>query len=83
MKKKIAVLGSTSSIGKALLNLVRQNPNDFEICLLTANTKYRELLRQANFFKVKNLILTNKKSYLIAKKLIEIKKFKFLMILGI
>ena len=76
MKKKIAVLGSTSSIGKALLNLVRQNPNDFEICLLTANTKYKELFRQANFFKVKNLILTNKKSYLIAKKINRNKKIQ-------
>jgi len=33
----------------------------FEIKLLTANTNYKKLLKQANQFNVKNLIITNKK----------------------
>ena len=63
MKKKIAILGSTSSIGKSLLEIVKQNKNDFDVVLLTANTNYRDLLKQSKVFNVKNLIITNKKSY--------------------
>ena len=37
MKKKIAILGSTSSIGKSLLKIVKKSKK-FEISLLTANT---------------------------------------------
>ena len=68
MKKKIAILGSTGSIGKTLLNIVNHDKKKFEIKLLTANTNYKKLLKQANQFNVKNLIITNKKSYKILKK---------------
>ena len=37
MKKKIAILGSTGSIGKTLLNIVNHDKKKFEIKLLTAN----------------------------------------------
>jgi 1-deoxy-D-xylulose-5-phosphate reductoisomerase len=63
MKKKIAILGSTGSIGKTLVNILKKNKNEFEIVLLTANKNSKELLKQAIFFDVKNLILTNKKSF--------------------
>ena len=63
MKKKITVLGSTGSIGKTLLNIIAQNKKNFEIILLTANKDYKTLLEQAKKFKVKNLILTNKKKF--------------------
>ena len=64
MKKKIAILGSTGSIGKTLINIVDKNKDDFEIVLLTAKDNYAELLKQADKFKVKNLVITNKNSYL-------------------
>jgi len=64
MKKKIAILGSTGSIGKTLINIVDKNKDDFEIVLLTAKDNYAELLKQANKFKVKNLVITNKNSFL-------------------
>ena len=64
MKKKIAILGSTGSIGKTLINILKKDKQNFEIVLLSANKNILELEKQADFFKVKNLIVTNKKSYL-------------------
>ena len=63
MKKKIAILGASGSIGKNLLEIIRKEKKDFEIVLLTANTNYKKLFEYAKKFKVKNLIITNKKSY--------------------
>ena len=63
MKKKIAILGSTGSIGKTLIKIIKQDKKNFEIVLLSAEANYKELLKQAKFFKVKNLVITNKKSY--------------------
>ena len=63
MKKKIAILGSTGSIGKTLFNIIKEDKKNFEIILLSAEGNYKELLKQAKFFKVKNLIITNKESY--------------------
>ena len=61
--KKIAILGSTGSIGKSLLKIIRNDKKSFNIKLLTAHKNYKQLLKQAKFFKVKNVILTNKKYY--------------------
>ena len=47
MKIKIAILGSTGSIGKTLLDIIRKDPKNFEITLLTANKNYKLLLKQA------------------------------------
>jgi 1-deoxy-D-xylulose-5-phosphate reductoisomerase len=69
MKKRIAILGSTGSIGTSLLKIIKKK--DFEIIFLSANTNYKKLLHQANIFKVKNLIITDPKSY---KKAIKNKK---------
>ena len=63
MKKKIAILGSTGSIGKLLLNIVSKNKKSFEISLLSTNRNYVELLKQAKLFNVKNLIVKNKDSF--------------------
>ena len=63
MKKKIVILGSTGSIGKTLINIIKQDKKNFEIVLLSADENYKELLKQAKFFSVKNLIINNKKSF--------------------
>ena len=68
MKKKIAILGSTGSIGKTLFEIVKKDKKKFEIILLTANKNYRQILKQAKVLKVKNLIITDEKSYLKLKK---------------
>ena len=64
MKKKIAILGSTGSIGKILFEIIKKDKKKFEIILLTANKSYEEILKQAKILKVKNLIITDEKSYL-------------------
>ena len=42
MKKKIAILGSTGSIGKTTLEILKKNKKDFEIFLLSANNNYKK-----------------------------------------
>ena len=78
MKKKIAILGSTGSIGKTLINIIKQDKKNFEIVLLSADGNYKELLKQAKYFKVKNLIITKKKSYINIKKSKHVKNIKIL-----
>ena len=63
MKKKIAILGSTGSIGKSLLEIIKKDKKNFEVVLLTANKNYKELIKQSKTFKVKNLIITDYKNY--------------------
>ena len=50
-KKRIAILGSTGSIGKQALDVVRQNSDKFEIEVLTAYSNDELLLEQALEFK--------------------------------
>jgi len=71
VKKKIAILGSTGSIGKTLINIIKQDKKNFEIVLLSAEGNFKELLKQARFFKVRNLIINNKQIFS------KIKKSKF------
>ncbi|MDC3174276.1 hypothetical protein OA868_00685 [Candidatus Pelagibacter sp.] len=70
MKKKIAIFGSTGSIGKSLIEIIKKDKKNFEIILLTANENYSEIIKQSKLLDVKNLIVTDKKSYdiLIRKK---------------
>ena len=75
MKKRIAILGSTGSIGKTLINIIKEDKKNFEITLLTANRNYKELIKQAKYFKVKNLIISDKDSFYKAQK--KLKKQKF------
>ncbi len=72
MKKKIAILGSTGSIGKTLIEIIKKDKKDYQITLLTANKNYKELIKQAEYFNVKNLIITDKNCFNLIKK----KKFK-------
>ena len=67
MKKKIAILGSTGSIGKTLFNILLKEKKNSELHLLTAHKSHKLLLKQAKALNVKNLILTNKKDYEILK----------------
>jgi len=68
MKKKIAILGSTGSIGKTLFNILKKEKKNSQIVLLTAHKSHKILLNQAKFLNVKNLIITNKKDYDLLKK---------------
>jgi len=68
MKKKIAILGSTGSIGKTLIKIIKKDRNNFNIKLLTANKNYKEVLSQAKILGVKNIIITDQKIFLKLKK---------------
>ena len=71
---KIAILGSTGSIGKTTINILKKNKKNFNIILLTTNNNYQELLKQVKEFKVQNLVINNKKHYLNLKKKLKNKK---------
>ena len=64
MKKRIAILGSTGSIGKTTLRIVQKDIKNFEIVLLTTNNNIHELQKQIKIFKPKNVLIHNKKTYL-------------------
>ena len=74
MKKKITILGSTGSIGKSLISILKKDIKNFEITLLTVDKNINELLKQIKTFKVKNIIVTNYKKFLIIKKLLKNRK---------
>ncbi len=67
MKKKIAILGSTGSIGKSTLEVIKKDKKNFDIILLTANNSYKKLIQQAKEFKAKNVLIRNKKFYIKVK----------------
>ncbi len=71
MKKKIAILGSTGSIGKTLIEIVKKDKKNFEIILLTTNKNINELIFQVKKFNVKNIIVTNYKKFLLIKKMLK------------
>ena len=68
MKQKIVIFGSTGSIGKSLINIIKKDKKKFEVFLLTANKNIDELLIQIKTFKVRNIIISNHKKFLIIKK---------------
>ena len=71
MKKKIAILGSTGSIGKQTLEIVKNNKKNFEIFLLSTNKNLKEISKQVKLFKPKNLKLLMKKDFFYLKKKIK------------
>ena len=74
MKKKIAILGSTGSIGKTTMDILSQNKKNFEVVLLTSNKNINEIIKQTKNFNVKNLIINDKKKYQYLKKKLRNKK---------
>ena len=56
---KIAILGSTGSIGKSTLDVIRKDKNFFEVVFLSANNNYKKLIQQAKEFNVKNILIKN------------------------
>jgi len=62
-KKRIAVLGSTGSIGTQALEVIRNHPEVFEAEVLTANTNTDLLIKQALEFKPNAVVIVNEKHY--------------------
>ena len=63
MKKKILLLGSTGSIGKSSLNIIRNYKSKLEIVALSTNKNVRLIIKQSKDFSVKNLIINDYQSY--------------------
>ena len=71
MRAKIAILGSTGSIGKSTLEVIKKDKKNFDVILLTANNNYKKLVQQAKEFKAKNVLIKNKKFYFKVKNLLK------------
>tara|TARA_Y100001970_G_scaffold194775_1_gene236779 strand:+ start:3221 stop:4387 length:1167 start_codon:yes stop_codon:yes gene_type:complete len=67
MKKKIAILGSTGTIGFTTLKIVNKDKGNFQIVLLSTNNNVKKIFKQAKKFNVKNVIVKDHKSYLLWK----------------
>ena len=74
MKKKIVILGSTGSIGKSTIEIIKKDKKNFEVVLLTSHKNIKELDKQRKIFNVKNLIVTDKKSFIFLKEKYKKKK---------
>ena len=59
MKKKIAILGSTGSIGASTLNIIKKDKKNFEVVLLSTKNNFNKVFKQAIEFKVKNVVIKN------------------------
>jgi 1-deoxy-D-xylulose-5-phosphate reductoisomerase len=63
MIKKIAILGSTGSIGQTTCEIIKKNKKDFKVVLLSTNSNINKIYKQALLLDVKNLIIKNKLKY--------------------
>ena len=66
--KKIIILGSTGSIGKQTLEILKKDKKNFKVVLLSTDKNINLISKQIKIFKVKNIVVTNKKKYEILKK---------------
>lgn len=62
-KQRLAVLGSTGSIGTQTLDIVRNYPERFEITTLTAHSNWEALAAQAVEFAPDNVVIANERFY--------------------
>ena len=63
MKQRLAILGSTGSIGEQTLDIVRENPDRFEARVLTANSHWKRLAEQAREFDADTVVIADEKCY--------------------
>ena len=62
-KRRVAILGSTGSIGRQALDVIRQHRDLFEVELLTANNSSELLIAQAREFDVNSAVICNEEKY--------------------
>ncbi|MBO5828490.1 MAG: 1-deoxy-D-xylulose-5-phosphate reductoisomerase [Paludibacteraceae bacterium] len=71
MKKQIAILGSTGSIGTQALEVIDENPDLFEVYALTANNNDKLLVEQARKYHPEIVVIANKEKYAYVKEALE------------
>ena len=62
-RKRIAILGSTGSIGRQTLDVVRQHPDRFQVEVITAGSNAALLAEQARAFDVPHAVICNASKY--------------------
>jgi len=63
MKKQIAILGSTGSIGSQTLDVVRQHPDRFSVFMLSAGSNAQLLIEQARAVQAPHVVICNPEKY--------------------
>jgi 1-deoxy-D-xylulose-5-phosphate reductoisomerase len=63
MKRRIAILGSTGSIGTQTLDVIKRNPDKFEVEVLTCNHNWELLVKQAIEFSPNAVVIADKQFY--------------------
>lgn len=63
MKQRLAILGSTGSIGVQTLDIVRENPDLFEVRVVTAHRNWERLAQQARAFDADAAVIADKRFY--------------------
>lgn len=63
MKQRLSILGSTGSIGVQTLDIVRENPDLFEVVSLTAHRNWQKLAQQAIDFDVDTVVIGDEQYY--------------------
>lgn len=63
MKKRVAVLGSTGSIGTQTLDVISKHPERFEVEVLTANNRIGKLVEQCRKYMPNTVVIGNKDKY--------------------
>ena len=63
MKKQIAILGSTGSIGTQALHVIEEHPDLYEAYVLTANNRVDMLIEQARKFRPEAVVIANEERY--------------------
>ena len=70
-KRKIAILGSTGSIGTQTLEVISEQPEHFQVELLTAGNNYELLIDQAKRFNPSTVVIGNKEYLQLVKAALE------------
>lgn len=63
MKKQIAILGSTGSIGTQALQVIEEHPDMYEVYAITANNRVDKLIEQARKFQPEAVVIANEDKY--------------------
>ena len=67
MKKKIAILGSTGSIGTQALEVIEEHSGLYEAYILTANNQVDKLIEQARKHQPEAVVIANEQHYPVLK----------------
>ena len=61
--ERVTILGSTGSIGVQTLDIIRRNPERFQVSSLVAHSRWEELARQAREFNAESVVIGDKSLY--------------------